>query len=80
MPKIPAYAITTEDRGHGIKAVYVEGPSSEIDAIDRAGKSYARKTWGASGPVSSGGAFTDKGATYTAQLIFCTKPLTPRTD
>lgn len=79
------YEITTEDRGHGIIAVYVTGPADEYDAIERAGKAYARKNLtfepGLSGrPVSSGASFTDAGMTVTTQQIFITKRLAPRED
>lgn len=72
-----AYDITTEDRGHGIIAVYVTGPDTEIAAIDRAGQAYARQTWGKGGPVSSGGRWTGDGV-YIAQQVYVTRPLTPR--
>lgn len=38
-----SYTITTEDRGHGIIAVFVTGPANEYDAIERAGKRYAKQ-------------------------------------
>jgi hypothetical protein len=80
-----AYEIATEDRGHGIIAVYVTGPASEINKIDRAANQYARNNLTfapglSAGPVSSGGAITDKGQTYIAQHVFTTKRLTSRTD
>lgn len=79
------YTFTTEDRGHGIIAVYVTGPADEYDSIERAGKAYARKNLTfepglSGGPVSSGASFTDGGRMVTTQQVFITKRLTPRTD
>jgi hypothetical protein len=80
------YEITTEDRGHGIIAVYAEGPDTEIAEIDRAILRYARKELEVpGGPTSSGGSFTSGptiGApgTYKGQMVFITKPLPPRQD
>lgn len=79
------YTFTTEDRGHGIIAVYGTGPADEFDAIERAGNHYAKKNLtfasGMSGrPVSAGAEFKDGGRTVTTQQIFITQPLPPRTD
>lgn len=75
------YMIRTEDRGHGIAAVYVKGPAAEGESIDKAGDMYARRNLGASGgPVSSGVELADAGATWIAQRIYSTRPATPRQD
>lgn len=75
-----AYEIATEDRGHGIIAVYVTGPDTEMAQIDRAGLQYAKKALGVPGGPTSSGARWDGKGNYTAQLVFITQPLTPRTD
>jgi len=79
------YRHRTEDRGRGIVAVFSEGPSSEVNAVDREGRSFAKRELtfepGLTGrPVSGGGRFYDHGAMYEAQQIFVTKKLTPRED
>lgn len=80
----PKYAHRLENRGHGIYAVYSTGPDSEIRAIERAGRAYARhhltfEPGLSGGPSSGGGAFDGKGG-YEAQQIFITKKLPPRED
>lgn len=80
------YEVKTEDRGHGIIAVYVKGPASEVDSIQRASRAYAKANLtfapGLSGRATSGGGgeFADQGATFVSQDIYTTQPLTPRTD
>ncbi|MGW1436793.1 hypothetical protein ACWD7M_16280 [Streptomyces griseus] len=79
------YQVRTEERGHGIVAVYVKGPASEIKSIERTSRAYARNRLtfapGMSmGPLSGGGALCDGGATYISQDIYATQPLTPRED
>lgn len=79
------YDVKTEDRGGGIIAVYVKGPASEIDSIERASRTYARRNLTfapglPAGPVSGGGEFTDGGRVYVSQDIYITQPLPPRTD
>ncbi|MDX3260775.1 hypothetical protein PV336_16260 [Streptomyces sp. MI02-2A] len=67
---VDGFKVTTEDRGHGIHAVYVTGSSNDIKAIHRAARKFARWVWDVTGPVSGGGSITDQGKTYTAQEIF----------
>ncbi|MCX4799622.1 hypothetical protein OG497_37845 [Streptomyces sp. NBC_01242] len=79
------YQVRTEDRGHGIVAVYVKGSANDIKAIERASRAYARKhlTFApgmSGGPVSGGGEFCDGGATYISQDVHVTQPLAPRED
>ncbi|MEV7675045.1 hypothetical protein [Streptomyces sp. NPDC088752] len=79
------YLVRTEERGHGIVAVYVKGPASETDKIDRAAVAYARARLAfapglSAGAVSSGGEFTGGGRTYIAQHVFTTERLAPRED
>jgi hypothetical protein len=75
------YMIRTEQRGTGAVAVYVKGPGSEVDSIDRAADMYARRALGVSGgPVSGGGEGADAGATWIAQRIYSTRPAAPRQD
>ncbi|MFH8483025.1 hypothetical protein [Streptomyces sp. NPDC018055] len=79
------HQVRTEDRGHGIIAVYVKGPADDIKAIERTSRAYARNRLtfapGMSmGPVSGGGEFRDGGATYISQDTYATQPLTPRKD
>jgi hypothetical protein len=65
-----AYRVRTEERGHGIVAVYVRGNASESAAINRAAASYARTLGLKTGGAAGGGEFTGKGAEYIAQGIF----------
>lgn len=80
------YEIKTEDRGHGIIAVYVKGPASEIESIQRASRAYARANLTfapglSAGPTSGGGGeFADGGKTFVSQDIYTTQPPAPRTD
>jgi hypothetical protein len=78
------YMVRTEDRGHGIVAVYVKGPASDIKGIERASRAYAKTLTFAPGmkpgAVGGGGEFTDAGATYISQDVHLTKPLPKRED
>ncbi|MFE2934959.1 hypothetical protein [Streptomyces sp. NPDC059278] len=75
------YKVRTEDRGHGIIAVYVMGPASDIKGIESTSRAYARARLtfapGMSmGAVGGGGEFCNKGATYISQDVHVTQPLT----
>lgn len=78
------YQVRTEDRGHGIIAVYVKGSAHQTRIIDRTANAWARKNLtfedGLSARGNGGGEFRDAGATYIAQAIFTTKRLAPRED
>jgi hypothetical protein len=79
------FEVRTEDRGHGIVAVYVKGPASRIDSIQRASRAYARHHLEfapgmSGGAVSGGGEITDQGATFISQDVYATQPLAPRED
>ncbi|MFD8648691.1 hypothetical protein [Streptomyces mirabilis] len=83
--RVNGYEVRTEDRGHGIIAVYVKGSANDISGIERASRAYARKNLtfapGRSmGAVGGGGEFHDAGATYISQDVHTTQPLTARTD
>ncbi|MDQ1041518.1 hypothetical protein QFZ75_008020 [Streptomyces sp. V3I8] len=85
--RVNGFMIRTEDRGHGIIAVYVKGSANDVNGADRAGVAYARKNLtfapGMPGPSMSsagGGEFADAGATYIAQMVFTTMPLAARQD
>lgn len=65
-----AYKVRTEERGHGIVAVYVRGPASAVNGIERATAAYARKQGLVEGGSAGGGEFADKGRTYISQRAF----------
>lgn len=76
------YAVRTEDRGHGIIAVYVRGSADESSKIEKAGNAYAREHLtfepGLSAHANGGGEFFQ--GEYIAQMIYTTKRLAPRED
>lgn len=76
------YLIRTEDRGHGIIAVYARGPVAEATSIDRAANQYARQNLtfedGLSAGAVTGGGECFEGE-WIAQQVY-TKRLTPHTD
>jgi hypothetical protein len=78
------YQVRTEDRGHGIIAVYVKGSANDIKGIERASRAYAKTLTFAPGcsvgAVGGGGEFCDAGATYISQDTHVTQPLAARTD
>lgn len=77
------YRIRTEDRGHGIIAVYAIGPVGDMASIDRAANQYARQNLtfedGLSAGAATGGGECFKGE-YIAQQVYTTKRLAPRED
>jgi hypothetical protein len=62
------YLVRTEDRGHGIIAVYVKGPAAEVDSIDRASVAYARAHGLRLGASAGGGEFFE--GEYIAQRAY----------
>lgn len=62
------YLVRTEDRGHGIVAVYVKGPDTEISSIDRARGSYA-SAHGLRPGASAGGGESFQGE-YISQCAY----------
>jgi hypothetical protein len=77
------YLIRTQDRGHGIIAVYARGPESDMASIDRAANQYARQNLTfqdglSAGAVTSGGEMFR--GEWIAQQVYTTKRLAPRED
>jgi hypothetical protein len=62
------YLVRTEDRGHGIVAVYVKGPAAEVNSIDRASVAYAQAN-GLRPGASAGGGEVFRGE-YIAQRAY----------
>jgi hypothetical protein len=77
------YLIRTEDRGHGIIAVYARGDESDMASIDRAANQYARQNLtfedGLSAGAVTGGGEMFRGE-WIAQQVYTTKRLAPRED
>lgn len=67
------YPVRTEDRGHGIVAVYVKGPADDIEGVNRTAAAYARaQGFKPSASASGGGEITGKGSIWIAQQIYRT--------
>jgi hypothetical protein len=64
------YQVRTEERGHGIVAVYVKGGGNDISAIERVTAAYARANGLREGAAPGGGEGRDGGATWIAQRAF----------
>lgn len=62
------YLVRTEDRGHGIVAVYVRGPHTEVDSIERASLAYAKSHGLRPGASAGGGEFFN--GEYIAQCAY----------
>lgn len=78
------YQVRTEDRGHGIIAVYAKGPANDVKGIERTARAYARRELEFApgmerGRTGGGGECRDAGATYISQDVYTTRPLTTRT-
>lgn len=78
------FLVRTEERGHGIVAVYIKGSADEIHKIQRASAAYARSHLtfapGLSAVSGGGGEITDSGRTFISQDVYATQPLPPRQD
>ncbi|MFE6000229.1 hypothetical protein ACFQ6C_25770 [Streptomyces sp. NPDC056454] len=64
------YQVRTEERGHGIVAVYVKGPGNDITSMERASDSYARAKGLRTGASAGGGENRDGGATWITQKAY----------
>lgn len=64
------YLVRTEERGHGIVAVYAKGPGNDVNGTDRARAGYARSLGLEPGGSAGGGEFTDAGRTYISQCTY----------
>lgn len=62
------YQVRTEDAGHGLVRVFVKGPATEVDKIDRASLAYARSHGLREGGAAGGGEFFE--GEYIAQRAY----------